>query len=112
MAYAGALRHRVELLRPAGRTQSDTGAWQGATSEELVGSRWASVAQLSGRELEYARRTYADADYRIGLRGDSLTTEVRPEWVVRWGERRFEVLSANDRDERGFDVTLTCKETK
>jgi head-tail adaptor len=78
---AGRLRHRVEVQAHGGTLDA-----RGDSSQKYVsvGTRWASIEALSGRELEIERRTDERVTHEIRMRYDRalrLTTRHRLSWV-------------------------------
>lgn len=101
---AGRLRHRITLqtrsatLDAAGNRPA---AW---TDDATV---WGAVEPLSGRELIAAQAAQSEVTHKLTLRWRAgVTAAMR----VAFGSRTFEILSLANRDERGAELTLMCKE--
>lgn len=101
---AGRLRHRVKLQRRATRFDS-----LGAPSEtwEEVGTAWASVEPLSGRELLSAMEAGAQVTHRVGMRWREGVLPV--DRVVHRG-RHLYVDSVIDPMERQRELVLMAEE--
>lgn len=103
---AGSLRHSVSIenyTTARGANGTETQSWSAA---ETV---WASIEQLSGRELMIARQIKADATHRITMRYTSnLTAKSR----VVFGSRVFYPLDppANT-DQKNFEYVFMARES-
>lgn len=78
---AGDLRDRVQLLSRATTTGT---RGESTASYTVADTRFARFAYLSGRELEQARKVYADATAEVKIRKPSAYT-VTPQYRVRFG---------------------------
>lgn len=82
----GDLRHQVQLLPPI-ITPASTGELV-KTWTRVAATVWASIEELSGRELEAAQRRVAEATVRIVIRYRRDVNEI---WHIIWQGRTFEV---------------------
>ena len=102
----GRFRHYIEIQEHT-ETRGDQG--QIVRDWETVASWWASIDPLSGRELQYAQQTHADARVRIRMRPyDGLT----PDHRIMFGTREYNILDVRDMDERGEMAEVMCVEVK
>lgn len=105
---AGKLRHRISIRRPLQEVDASGAPTSGG--EALVANLWASVEALSGRELLLAQQSHAETTHRIvirGVKGVSIT----PTMKVRDATQAFEIESVLDREGRGIELELLCKQT-
>ena len=74
---AGSLRHRVEIWKRDGETTGARG--QATATFTLRDTRYATFDYLSGRELEIARKVYAETTASVMIRTPSygVTTKDR-----------------------------------
>lgn len=100
----GKLRHRVKVqAKPT--SLDDYGEDDGVFQD--IGTRWASVEPLGGRELLAAQQVNAEAVIRIRMRYYAgLTTDHR----IRHGENVYEIVSVADREMRHESMELMCKQ--
>lgn len=108
---AGELRHCVSIRRwSETRTTNEYGEKvEAERSNELPpdNERWAKVEPLSGRELWNAAQVQANVTHRITMRGRVALT---PKDTIEFRERRFEVVSATDVEERGIKTIVMAIE--
>ena len=101
---AGSLRHWVTFQEPV-ETQNDYGepvtTWQGVLSCR------ASIEPLSAREFFAAQQTKADVTHKVRLR---YVAGIVPTMRLLFGSRVFHCSSVLNRDERGIELELLCKE--
>lgn len=102
---AGKLRHRVAITRET-RTADSFGQLTDATPE-TVGTVWAEIRPLSGKEMEIARQLRAETTHRIRMR---RTYAVLPTDYLLFGSRRFNILEITDFDERGIELSILASE--
>ncbi len=101
---AGRLRHRVQIQRATETRASDGGTVQ---TWRAIGTVWADVRPLTGREQELAGRTASVVSHRVEVRyRDGVDTRCR----VVWGDRTFGVVAARNEDERGRALVMDCLE--
>jgi SPP1 family predicted phage head-tail adaptor len=103
---AGRLRHRVTVQRATDSIDQygdQTPTW---TS---LGTVWASVEPLSGREYFAAAQMQSEVSTRIVIRPISGVT-LTPKDRVKFGSRYFDIQSVINRDERNRELQLLCVE--
>ena len=102
---SGKIRHRVSIMNPV-EAQSDTGEVVVASWSTLA-SVWVSIEPLAGGELTQADQMQAEATIRIRLRYLSgLTTQSR----IHWNDRIYEIVAAQNIEERNIEYELLCHE--
>ena len=103
---AGQLRHQVILRRDATST-SNTFNETVKTGNDDLGTVWASINSLQGREFENSSITVSELTHIIMIRFiDGLTTNHR----VIFDSRIFEIVSIKNIEEREALLRLECKE--
>jgi SPP1 family predicted phage head-tail adaptor len=103
---AGRLRHRVTVQRATDAIDQygdQTPTW---TS---LGTVWASVEPLNGREYFAAAQMQSEVSTRIVIRPISGVT-LTPKDRVKFGSRYFDIQSVINRDERNRELQLLCVE--
>lgn len=104
MIRAGMLRHRVTLQERSTATDS---FGQPIETWSDVGTYWAAVKPLRGREGEAIRQVKAEATHRVVLRAVApVTTAMR----LVFDGRVLDIIEALDVDERGRELNLVCIE--
>lgn len=101
---AGQLRHRVTVERPVNTVQDDGSR---VTTWQTVATVWARVAPLSGRELLVAQQINAEVTVGVTVRSPSV--DVQPDYRIVFKDRRYDVTSVIDQDERGIEKMLMCR---
>jgi SPP1 family predicted phage head-tail adaptor len=81
----GTLRHRVTLMRDS---YVDDAAGESQSTPSAVGTYWALVKPLSGREMTYARQVISMATHNVTMRNIGLITT--KDYLVFEG-RRLEI---------------------
>ena len=105
---AGKLRNNWSLFKPLdGQTNSGEPI---LLPPLLMGKRFISVEPLMGRELIQAQQVQADVTHKVTVRGDSLTLTVKPKWKWQLDNRTLNILSVMNKEDRGFEVEMMCKE--
>lgn len=99
-------RSRITIQRSTA-TQNTYG--EDVPSWDALGSYWANIRALQGRELEAVQQTWAEARFRIDMRFQRGTTFQRKDRVI-WGSRTLDILDVEDPDQRQRRLFLTCKE--
>jgi len=103
---AGRLRHRVTVQRATDSIDQygdQTPTWAS------LGTVWASVEPLSGREYFAAAQMQSEVSTRIVIRPISGVT-LTPKDRVKFGSRYFDIQSVINRDERNRELQLLCVE--
>lgn len=108
MMQAGKLRNRVvlQLNTPAGNT---VGQAKPAWSD--VGTYWAEVRPLSGREAIVADRLKSTATLVVSMRHSGLSIDPAVH-RIRFGTRILNIESAINVDERSREWTLMVREVR
>lgn len=107
--YAGALRHRVTILRPPGPEEVDE-MGQSLDDWVPVGERWAEVRDLVGRRLWAAQQVHAEARSEVRMRWNTVVAEGMR---IKHGSRVLEIIgSPQDPDGRCREMVLLCREVK
>lgn len=106
---AGTFRHRVTVMRPTG-AHAKAGGLAGADS--VVLKDWpCSIETLAGREVEQAHTVFAEASHKVkGYACKSSPFKERD--YLQFGERRLNIGSINDIDQKGLMLELLCEEKK
>ena len=76
-----------------------------------VGTYWANVRTLSGRELATARQVRDEVTTRVAMRFQP-GVEITPADRIEWHGRKLQILAAFDPDERMRELWLDCAEWK
>ena len=101
---AGKLRERVTIKQSDG-SQDSFGAETGAMAD--VGTFWAAIEPLNGREFFEAQQEQSQVTTRIRIRHQGGIT---PQMVVVWGTRIYEIVSVINPEERDRELVLMCTE--
>jgi SPP1 family predicted phage head-tail adaptor len=105
------MRKRVELLRPDDQSGAKPNAYgEPQTNLAAVLTVWAEIEPLGGRELWQAQQVQSESTHRIRCRWSALFAQVGAKWKVQYKTRTFEILSANNLEERGRQAEFLCKE--
>lgn len=108
MLDPGKRRHRIAFQRFTGALdrfgdplKGDEENW---TDEVPL---WASIKPVSGREFYAAEQSQSEITHKIDCRyRTGLTTDMR----IRFGSRRFEIISIIDWEERHESLLILCRE--
>ncbi len=105
---------RAGLLARARITIERGTATQNSFGEDVVtwaaiGSYWANVRALQGKELETAQQTWAEARFKIDMRYQAGTTFQRKDRIT-WGSRVLDILDVEDPDQRQARLFIIAKE--
>jgi SPP1 family predicted phage head-tail adaptor len=92
----GKLRHQVEHQRP---TEDVADSGQVTKTYATVGTYWASISTLSGKEGYWAKEMRAEVTHSITMRAASGSVGIEDR--LKFGSRVFNVAEVNDVDERG-----------
>lgn len=99
-------RSRITIQRA---TASQNSYGEDVPTWAAIGSCWANIRPLQGRELEAAQQTFAEARFRIEVRYQRGAGFQRKDRVI-WGSRTLDILDVEDPDQRQRRLFLTCKE--
>ena len=105
---AGKLDQRVAFYRPTTASVDTSGADVAGTPTTL-GTRWASVRYLSGRELEQARQLWGESDFEIEIRRWPSVTLV-PKDYCTWRGRTLDIKGILGQDTRADCIRVMAKE--
>ena len=99
----GRLHQRIELLRD-GEYQDASGAW--ASGWSTVGTFWAAVEPITGRERISADSVASVTDVRVIMRyRPGITAGDR----IRHDGKDMNVVTVINRDSRNRELELLCK---
>lgn len=87
---AGTLRHRLTVQRPESvrdATGGETITWV------TVGTVWASIEPVSGRESQGVNQILAETDTRIVMRWSGLVDDLAPKWRLLHQTTAYDVQS-------------------
>lgn len=101
------LRNRV-VVQSTSVTLDASGAPEDTWS--AVGTRWAQVEPLTGREAFEARSLHSDVDHRITMRYDATVGAATPKHRLLWGSRAFDILSVVNVGERDEYLEFMARE--
>lgn len=104
---AGDLRERV-TIQDKSVVQDGYGAE--VISWTTVGTFWAAVEPLAGREFLEGRQMTAEVTTRIRIRRQDATVEIRPEMQAVYRGRTFEIVAVLELKERRREMHLMCTE--
>ena len=99
----GKLRHRVEIQS---NTSTADAMGQLIKAWTTVDTRYASIEPLTSRELIIAQQVNLEISHKVTLRYYPASPKMR----VKYGSRLFEILSVINKEERGLETCLMCKE--
>lgn len=102
--HTGRLRHRITIQRTV-ETQSGTG--ETTYTWLTIATVWASVNDLSGRELLQADAGSAEVTVRVILR---YVESVTPLCRILHGSRTLEIVHVNNVQGRQKEYELLCRE--
>lgn len=104
---AGKLDQRVVFYRPTATRTSIGGETAGTPT--TLGTRWASVAYLEGRELERARQLWGEVSYQIEIRRWPSVTLV-PKDYCTWRGRTLDIVHIAGQGTREDCVKIMAKD--
>lgn len=107
MQAARISRHRITWTRVTATQQNSFGEDIGATI--TVGTFASGVVPLTGRELESAHQTWAEAKYKVSMRYQP-SVEIRRGDRGTWGTRILDVLDVQEVNHMNRELVLICKE--
>lgn len=106
MTRAGALRHRVVVLRPT-TTKDARGGEVVTWSDET--ERWANVEPLAGREYFASQQMQGELTHRVTMRYDP-DLPLRPKWRLQFKGRILDIETILPIEERNHEWQLMCRE--
>jgi len=106
---AGQMNRRITLQRPS--TAQDTCGGPVRTWTDL-GTFWAEIQPLSGRELESAQRMASEVSHQIVVRYQAIFADTRQVAGYRavYRSRIFNIHAALNEDESNVLITLLASE--
>jgi SPP1 family predicted phage head-tail adaptor len=100
------MRKRVELQSV---TETTSGLGETSRAWATYATVWASIKQLTGRELFYSQQVHSEATTQITIRYSSaVVTKNR----VLFGARIFQILDIKNIDEKNERLELLTVEVK
>lgn len=105
---AGELRHRVAIQALSSSYDSrgqNNGTWSTSTTV------WGNIETLDGRELEHARKIYANASHRVTIRYMSASTLTNKNRFL-FGSRVLNIGHINKVDQVSEALVVLCSEDK
>lgn len=102
---AGELRHKIEFL-----TVSEGQDATGGTAQEVethFSYAMAKIKPVSGNEKFVANQVFPEATSQIICR---YVAGVTTKHKIKFGERMFDILNAQNKDERGIELYIVVKE--
>lgn len=105
---AGALNKRLTLERPNTGQDSSGAPLAGFTT---VGTVWARISPVNGREATNANQTLASMDTRILIRQNKALDDLgfNEKWRCVYGATIFNIVSIAEVDYANRSVELMCK---
>ena len=108
MIDPGKMRHRITFQTFTGSLDdygdplmSEDANWTDAATV------WAAIDPVSGREFYAAEQSQSEVTHKVRCRYRSgLTTAMR----VRYGTRKFKIISIINWEERGESLLIMCRE--
>ena len=100
----GDLRHRVTYQEPVETLDAYR---QPVVTWQAVGTYWAEVRPLAGRELEVARQLRADVTHAVAMR---RVGAIGPKGRLLFRGRTLNIVSVLDVGERRRELKLVCAE--
>ena len=104
---AGRLRHRVVIQQPVNAADA-TG--QMVATWTTVGTVWAAVEPLNGREYMTAQQVDSETTTRIRTRYGSEISSIDPSWRITFDSRNFDIQSVIRPNEYGDELVIMAGE--
>ena len=101
----GDLRHRVTVQRPIETQDSEQ---ETVEKWETIGTYWASIKPLRGREFWQAQQANSLISHRVYMR--ARLVEIKPNYRLLFRGRKLNVEYVMDEEERGVALVMMCKE--
>lgn len=102
-------QHYVTIKRPS--TTLGTKGQRSGSDSTLLENVPCSIETLSGRELELARQTVADATHRVIMWADPSNPLLTSDYLVL-GTRTLRIGHFDDVDQQGLEYMLLCVEER
>lgn len=108
MIDPGKMRHLITFQRFAGEPDSFGDPLLTEDSEwESMATVWAAIDPISGKEFYAAEQSQSEVSHKVRCRyRNGINTAMR----IKFGERRFAILSVIDWEERHESLLIMCKE--
>ena len=104
-------RSRITISRiPESSETSQNTYGEDNQTPTVIGSYWANIRALQGRELETMQQTWSEARFRIDMRYQRGTTFRRKD-IITWGSRTLNILDVEDPDQTQRRLFIVAKET-
>ena len=103
----GRLRHRVTLQK---RTLAGNEYGESEETWSDVCKRWAAIEPISGREFTADGARFGEVTHRILMRNAPCRIVADRTYRFTYKDRTFGIEHIADRDERGFQLELLCRE--
>ena len=110
---AGPLRQRVSVFKPVASNRNEFG--EPNVSSVNMTRRWASIAPLQGNELMVAQQVNGKVTHEVTMRDLSdmdLQNNMWLEFNDGRNNRKLEIVSFMNTNERRREVKLMCAEAK
>ncbi len=101
---AGALRHKINFFT-IGEAQDVTGSI--IEGEIPFANAMAEVKPISGNEKFVANQVFPEATSQIRCR---FINGITQKHKIKFGTRSFDILNAQNKDERGIELFIIVKE--
>lgn len=100
----GVLRHRIEFITIS-EVQDEMGGFSEAESSLCFAM--ASITPVSGNEKFIANQMFTEATALIRCR---FISGVTTKHKIKFGSRSFDILNAQNKDERNIELLIIAKE--
>lgn len=87
--------------------EKENGLMQAVQELAEVKTVWASVEPVRGREYQEAQRIRPELTYKVTARYHKGIT---PDMIIKWGSRRFDIVSVINVRERNAALEIMCTE--
>ncbi len=104
----GKLRHRVHIEEVT-ETRDDSGGV--VPGWKHVGTCWANITPIRGREFWAAQQSQSDVTHRVTLR-DNIRVNPRMRFVTLRRDRVLNIVSVLHRETEDIFLEVMCKETE
>jgi SPP1 family predicted phage head-tail adaptor len=106
---AGDLRYRVTLQAPRVPPALDSYG-QPVEAWDTLGTYWARIRPLSGREAQVALQTKAEATHAVTMRYLGRATPLNPTMQLVFNGRVFGIVQVLNIEEYNWQYELVCQE--
>lgn len=101
---SGSLRHKIEFVT-IGQVQDEVG---GITESEIhLAYSMAEIKPINGGERFMSNQLFAEATSQIRCR---YVAGVTPKHKIKFGSRTFDIIDAQNKEERGIEMFIVVKE--